>query len=927
MDEAMSRRWVVAVSTILVVCGCGDGDRTPGQSSGSGIGPAGGTVTGPSGAQVVIPPGALSASTPIAVAQTSSGLPPLPAGVVPFGPMFAFTPHGTSFAVPVSITVPFDPALAPPGTQPVLYKTNPAMTGWAAVPSATASGGKMTGTVRSFSGLVVGPPPPPPLEKGTPFKSWDARDYRRDHTLVLPFRDQNQQDGGVLERDYDFGPGTMLDPGVPLPDLLPREFRSSGRIFSSPGGGIYGVYAEAPIGHQAQDLGGNFLNYHQTQSYRKRTTDAKLHMLITQARIEAYDDGSTELPPCDFRDPECAGEMNASIDFTLAAHSTRLPKLFRGAGSLRLRGWRSHWIPDTKLHALPLPDGGIDAEPLWNDDGVAFAPDLGLEEGSQARLSLKTQLLIPIDLSNIDVGEEFTVHVDVSTYVFDGRTKGEFSYLGAFFRDPTRIDGDPQLIAEGLDPTDRPEPLPPSDDPSLPAECRGLPSAGALEFFSPSYEVFEGAGAAGVDLLVLRIGGSTGQVGAKVTTSDGTATAPGDYQSVQTTVTFEDGDTSPKLIKVPLVYSPAAEGDKTLTVNLTEPTGCATLGQASSVVTIIDDTHPLPQSFTLGGTVSGLLGTGLVLRDVLEQQTLAVGSNGTFVFPTARVDGRSYDVRVDTQPGNPLQACTVANGTGAVSGGNVTSITVTCATPVAPGGLDPSFGDSGRVVTSVGYSPSLLGARIGMALQSDEKILLVGGLKLLRLNVDGTMDTTFGTAGVVNVVFDNGVLDTAMDVAVQADGKIVVAGTGSTSTVVVGSDNFALTRFNPDGSLDTTFGNGGHVTTDFFGSTDQVRRMGLQPDGKILVVGFAVQPISATRAPSASPSPGTTRRNARSHLLPRRQDHRLAGQFLQHRQWARHSERREDRGGRQHRAKRRRGPRHGIRALPRRWPGAAPGHA
>ena len=150
--------------------------------------------------------------------------------------------------------------------------------------------------------------------------------------LVLPFRDQNQQDGGVLERDYDFGPGTMLNPGVPLPDLLPREFRSSGRIFSSSGGGIYGVYAEAPIGHQPQALGGNFLNYHQTQSYRKRTADAKLHMLVTQARIEAYDDGSPEPLPCDFRNPECAGEMNASIDFTLAAHSTRLPKLFRGAG-------------------------------------------------------------------------------------------------------------------------------------------------------------------------------------------------------------------------------------------------------------------------------------------------------------------------------------------------------------------------------------------------------------------------------------------------------------------------------------------------------------------------------------------------------------------------------------------------------------------
>ena len=103
-----------------------------------------------------------------------------------------------------------------------------------------------------------------------------------------------------------------------------------------------------------------------------------------------------------------------------------------------------------------------------------------------------------------------------------------------------------------------------------------------------------------------------------------------------------------------------------------------------------------------------------------------------------------------------------------MSGANVTSITVTYATPVAPGGLDPSFGDGGRVVTSVGYSPSLLGARIGMALQSDGKILLVGGLKLLRLNVDGTMDTTFGTAGVVNVVFDNGVLEVTVPLPVRA---------------------------------------------------------------------------------------------------------------------------------------------------------------
>ena len=108
MDEAMSRRWVVAVSTILVVCGCSSADRPPGQGSGSSIGPAGGTVSSPSGAQVVVPAGGLSAPALIAVTQSGSGAPALPAGVVAFGPIFAFTPHGTTFATPATITVPFD---------------------------------------------------------------------------------------------------------------------------------------------------------------------------------------------------------------------------------------------------------------------------------------------------------------------------------------------------------------------------------------------------------------------------------------------------------------------------------------------------------------------------------------------------------------------------------------------------------------------------------------------------------------------------------------------------------------------------------------------------------------------------------------------------------------------------------------------------
>jgi uncharacterized delta-60 repeat protein len=240
-----------------------------------------------------------------------------------------------------------------------------------------------------------------------------------------------------------------------------------------------------------------------------------------------------------------------------------------------------------------------------------------------------------------------------------------------------------------------------------------------------------------------------------------------------------------------------------------------------------------------------LVGAGLVLRDVVQQETVTVGSNGAFAFATPRLDGSSYDVRVDTQPGSPLQACAVANGTGKVSGASVTSIAIACTTPAPPGGLDPSFGDSGRAVTSVPYSPNVLGTRIGMALQTDGKILMVGAMKLVRLNADGTPDTKFGPAGAIDVVFNNGPFDAAMDVAVQTDGKIVVAGT--TATALNGSDDFALTRFNSDGTLDTTFGTAGHVTTDFFGSSDRARRAYLQPDGKILVIGSAVHLVNPSQ--------------------------------------------------------------------------------
>lgn len=83
-------------------------------------------------------------------------------------------------------------------------------------------------------------------------------------------------------------------------------------------------------------------------------------------------------------------------------------------------------------------------------------------------------------------------------------------------------------------------------------------------------------------------------------------------------------------------------------------------------------------TYTIGGTASGLEGSGLVLKN--GTATLPVAGGGAFTFPTGLPDGTAYDVSVDTQPTNPAQTCTVANGAGTISAANVTNIAVTCTT-------------------------------------------------------------------------------------------------------------------------------------------------------------------------------------------------------------------------------------------------------
>lgn len=164
------------------------------------------------------------------------------------------------------------------------------------------------------------------------------------------------------------------------------------------------------------------------------------------------------------------------------------------------------------------------------------------------------------------------------------------------------------------------------------------------------------------------------------------------------------------------------------------------------------------------------------------------------------------------------------------------------------GSLDKRFGSNGKITTDFFRNVDSISA---LAIQPDGKIVVAGVAQLAgsggtprvfalaRYTSDGRPDTGFGNGGSLTTSF-GGTFAAASAIMVQPDGKIVVAGTADFNPRVPGSGlDFALARYNANGSLDAGFGDAGKVVFDFFGSFDQANAAALQPDGKIIVVGSA----------------------------------------------------------------------------------------
>jgi uncharacterized delta-60 repeat protein len=151
------------------------------------------------------------------------------------------------------------------------------------------------------------------------------------------------------------------------------------------------------------------------------------------------------------------------------------------------------------------------------------------------------------------------------------------------------------------------------------------------------------------------------------------------------------------------------------------------------------------------------------------------------------------------------------------------------------GSLDSTFDGDGRVLTDFGATDVVA----AVAIQADGKIVAVGrsfagpnpdNFALARYKPNGNLDSTFDGDG--RVLTDFGASDAASDVAIQADGRIVVAGTSSSG----GQAGFELVRYNPDGSLDSTFDGDGRSVTDF-GALAGANGLAIQADGRIVAAG------------------------------------------------------------------------------------------
>ena len=299
-------------------------------------------------------------------------------------------------------------------------------------------------------------------------------------------------------------------------------------------------------------------------------------------------------------------------------------------------------------------------------------------------------------------------------------------------------------------------------------------------------------------------------------------------------------------------YTVSVSGmDATGDVIASIPAGAASdaAGNTSSASTSTDNTVGF-ESGPANAAPTFTLGDGVVLVSGFSGRSVALLPDGRIVAGSSVVARLNLDGSLDTSfDGDGMASVGLSGSVVVVQGdgkvvaagstdiGNANDFVLVRFNP--NGSLDTTFDTDGRVTTDFGVF--LNDTANALALQSDGKLVVAGftttsgtstDFALARYNTDGSLDTSFDDDG--KLILDMGsTVDRANAVLIQPDGKILVGGMGGSIL------DFALARLNSDGSLDTSFGTGGKVSTAIGASTDSISALALQSDGKILAAGFA----------------------------------------------------------------------------------------
>ena len=329
-----------------------------------------------------------------------------------------------------------------------------------------------------------------------------------------------------------------------------------------------------------------------------------------------------------------------------------------------------------------------------------------------------------------------------------------------------------------------------------------------VAFASPSATVLEDAGS--LSVTIKRFGDATAAASVRVTSTADSAASPADFSAVDTVLSWEAGDSSDKVIAVSLIDDGDLEGDESFSLQLSEPSGVTLIPLPLNV--LIKDDDSLPRITTQPVSVNAVLGKAAAFSVVATSPTTITyqwykngapingATNATLNFATvAETDEATYQV-------------VLTNDYGSTSSLSVNLKTIPDPTLVVSGFVNLNLSGAVYVIRATANG----GAYVGGA------FINVDGDPnrdyLIRLLPDGTVDTTFNPPVLSADV---------RDIAIQPDGKILIAGS---FTAIGGVSQRGLARLDANGTNDDTF-----KTNIGTAAGTSIYAVALLPDGKILV--------------------------------------------------------------------------------------------